>query len=29
MVMKEINGGVWEKKTPEEILRLYKDEYTL
>lgn len=27
--LKEINGGEWEKKTPEEILRLYKDEYTL
>lgn len=26
---KEINGGVWEEKTPEQILELYKDDYTL
>ena len=26
---KEINGGDWEEKTPEEILALYKDDYTL
>ena len=27
--LKEINGGEWEEKTPEEILQLYKDDYTL
>lgn len=27
--LKEINGGAWEEKTPEEILRLYKDDYVL
>ena len=26
---KEINGGDWEEKTPEQILQLYKDDYTL
>lgn len=26
---KEINGGAWEEKTPEEILSLYKEDYTL
>ncbi len=27
--LKEINGGDWEEKTPEQILKLYKDDYTL
>lgn len=27
--LKEINGGDWEEKTPEQILELYKDDYTL
>lgn len=27
--LKEINGGSWEEKTPEQILKLYKEEYTL
>lgn len=27
--LKEINGGAWEEKTPEQILKLYKEEYTL
>ncbi len=27
--LKEINGGEWEGKTPEKILELYKDDYTL
>lgn len=26
---KEINGGDWEEKTPKQILKLYKDDYTL
>ena len=26
---KEINGGNWEEKTPEQILELYKEDYTL
>lgn len=25
--LKEIDGGAWEEKTPEQILRLYKDDY--
>lgn len=27
--IKEINGGDWEEKTPEQILKLYKTDYTL
>lgn len=27
--LKEINGGAWEEKTPEQILALYKNDYTL
>ena len=27
--LKEINGGDWEEKTPEQILQLYNEEYTL
>lgn len=26
---KEINGGAWEEKTPEELLRFYRKDYTL
>lgn len=27
--LKEINGGEWEEKTPEQILQLYKEDYSL
>lgn len=27
--LKEINGGDWEEKTPEQILQLYNEDYTL
>ena len=27
--LQEINGGAWEEKTPEHILELYRDDYTL
>ena len=27
--LKEINGGEWEEKTPEQILSLYQEDYTL